>query len=347
MLPGLLQKHGAEAFREKLDILKRNPELLEKILTESGASPEVANSFLTQLVRLEGPGVADAREAAGLAMGALESPPVRWTTGSVCGRGEELGTVVEELQQQVSALTQQVSALQRQLRMQGEVSQLAASLEGLVNKRERRTAESDETLLAEIRRVDGRISAVEQVLREEVLPKRERIDLKSDPLDGIIARLTRECGGNVHLEGIVKVTASSVHPLDTNKLEHVVDLKSDSLFFTTNSPNSWLRCDFKRWRVAPVSYSIRTFPDGPGGPHPKSWVLEVSNNGSEGTWNVVDSRNGNCDLNGGYVIHNFEIRCPPSRAFRFVRLRLTTKNHREDDFLALCAFELFGTLSHE
>ena len=30
---------------------------------------------------------------------------------------------------------------------------------------------------------------------------------------------------------------------------------------------------------------------------PKSWVLEVPNDGSEGSWNVVDFRNNNFDPN--------------------------------------------------
>ena len=96
--------------------------------------------------------------------------------------------------------------------------------------------------------------------------------------------------------------------------------------------------------MTPTSYSIRSQSYN----HPKSWVLEVSSDGSEGTWAVVDRRENNNDLNGHgkSVTHNFEIRCiPPSGAFRFVRLRQTGENHWENNQLLIRALELFGALS--
>ena len=76
-----------------------------------------------------------------------------------------------------------------------------------------------------------------------------------------------------------------------------------------------------------------------------SWVLEVSNDGSEGSWEVVDRRENNSDLNGEHLTRNFAVGTRPSGAFRFVRLRLTGKNHFGDDRLYICALELFGALS--
>ena len=203
------------------------------------------------------------------------------------------------------------------------------------------------------RELDGRILAVEaraaeseRVLREEVLLKCERIDLKSDPLDGIIAHLTRGCGGNVHKEGVVTVTASSCQG-SGREPENAVDLRSNSDFCSNNLANSWICYDFKGRRVTPTSYSIRSFGCVSGGGHPKSWVLEVSNDGSDGSWAVVDSRENNKELNSKLVTRNFEISAPPSGPFRFVRLRLTGKNHFGDDYLVISALELFGALSRE
>ena len=164
------------------------------------------------------------------------------------------------------------------------------------------------------------------------------------PLDGIIAHLTRECGGNVHKEGVVNVTASSCYGY---KPEYAVDLKADSRFDSDDSPNSWICYDFKGRRVTPTSYSIKSCWGGPGGYHPKSWVLEVSNDGSKGSWETVDSRKDNNDLNDRRVTRNFSLGTPQSGAFRFVRLRLTGKNHGGYDDLCICALELFGTLSLE
>ena len=117
-------------------------------------------------------------------------------------------------------------------------------------------------------------------------------------------------------------------------------------FASNNSPTlSWICYDFGERRVTPTSYSIRSYGNGPGNHHPKSWVLEVSNDGSEGSWAVVDSRENNSDLNDKSVTRNFALSAPRSRAFRFVRLRLTGKNHRGFDYLWICS--LFGAVSAE
>ena len=89
MLPRLLREGGAErAFLEKLDLFRQNPGLIEKYLIESGASPEVRDSFLSRLCRSEGlSAVADAKEAA------KDSPRVDEKSGRACekspGRGDE------------------------------------------------------------------------------------------------------------------------------------------------------------------------------------------------------------------------------------------------------------------
>ena len=163
------------------------------------------------------------------------------------------------------------------------------------------------------------------------------------PLDGIIAHLTSECGGNVHEKGVVKVTASSCLG---GKPENAVDLNSDSEFESTNARNTWICYDFQGKRVTPTSYSITSCGYGPGNCHLKSWVLEVSNDGSEGSWATVDSRKNNEDMKMDLTC-NFAVSASSSGAFRFVRLRQTGKNHDGDDCLAICGLELFGTLYGE
>ena len=95
--------------------------------------------------------------------------------------------------------------------------------------------------------------------------------------------------------------------------------------------------------MTPTSYSVMSGVSL----FPKSWVLEVSNDGSEGSWEIVDRRDNNQDLNARLVIRNFAISAPPSEAFRFVRFRQTGKNHRGRDGLQISALELFGTLSSQ
>ena len=163
------------------------------------------------------------------------------------------------------------------------------------------------------------------------------------PLDGILARLTRECGGNVHEKGVVEVTASSESDVGYDA-RHVVELGKDSWFQSDDDkPDSWICYDFKALRVAPTGYSIRTAFEC----FPRSWVIEVSNDGSAGSWEVVDRRDDNEDLHGSRVTRNFAISAPTRGNFRFVRLRQTGKNHHGDDVLALSALEVFGTLSSQ
>ena len=153
--------------------------------------------------------------------------------------------------------------------------------------------------------------------------------------DGIIAQLM--------YEGAVTVTASSFKW--GHEPKNAIDLWQDSQFWSQDEPNSWICYDFGGLRVTPTSYSIISSFEGAGGCHPKSWVLEVSNDGSEGSWAVVDSRENNNDLNDWRVTRNFSLGTPQSGAFRFVRLRQTGKNHRNNNMLRLTSLDIFGQLS--
>ena len=167
----------------------------------------------------------------------------------------------------------------------------------------------------------------------------------SNRLRGIIAHLTSECRGNVHKKGVVEVTASSVYA-SVYAAEHVVELGSSHYFGSKNEPNSWICYDFKGRRVAVTGYSLRTpgycWLTFPGDCFPRSWVLEVSNDGQ--WWDPVDRRDDNFELRGKDVTVNFEISAGPVGNFRFVRLRQTDANHDGLDFLCLSSFEIFGTL---
>ena len=168
------------------------------------------------------------------------------------------------------------------------------------------------------------------------------------PLNGVIAHLTRECGGNVHEKGVVEVTASSLDdtrgaPGETNAPENVVEFGSRSCFRSKHEQSQWIRYDFKERRVAPTSYSVRG-----GYVYPMSWVFEVSNDGSEESWEIIDSRdntNGFYLYDDGHVTRNFTISAPPSGSFRFLRFRQIGGDH--SNYINLTSLEVFGTLSPE
>jgi hypothetical protein len=159
------------------------------------------------------------------------------------------------------------------------------------------------------------------------------------PLDGIIAHLTRKCGGNVHDRKIVNVSESSMVSMGYPG-KNAVEFETTSCFQSPNLQNQWICYDFQRIRIKPTHYAICSYSSGPNSHHPKSWVLEVSEDGSQ--WSEIDRREDNYDLNGSHLIKTFQVRT--SLVCRFVRMRQIGKNHCGFDIMILSAFELFGTL---
>jgi predicted nucleic acid-binding Zn-ribbon protein len=118
---------------------------------------------------------------------------------------------------------------------------------------------------------------------------------ETTPLEGIIASLTRQCGGNVHEKGVVEVLASS--DSDHESPRNIADLKGENEYWSENSPNSWIGYDFKNRLVQIRSYTLRSYWNGMvGGANPRSWVIESSNN--KRRWIKIDERDDNNDLNG-------------------------------------------------
>ena len=70
------------------------------------------------------------------------------------------------------------------------------------------------------------------------------------------------------------------------------------------------------------------------------WVLRVSNDASEDSWEVGDRCDDNKDLNGRHVTDNFAVIAPPSGCSSFVHFR-TWKNRRAHDQLRLSSLEAF------
>ena len=163
------------------------------------------------------------------------------------------------------------------------------------------------------------------------------------PLDGIIAHLTREFGGNVHDKNIVKVTASSA-PNNCCPPKNAVDLGTDSIYVSDNETNAWICYEFKKHSVIPKSYSIMSYDSGPGYHNLKSWIIEVSKDGAANSWMEIDRRENNNDLNDTLVTANFKISHVPSEGFRFIRLRQIGKDHKGGYCIKIAALELFGVL---
>jgi hypothetical protein len=175
--------------------------------------------------------------------------------------------------------------------------------------------------------------------------------------DGIIAHLTRECGGNVHDHDVVEVTSGSFEK-ETSGLDdddprwaakNAADLEADSCFWSayrfssegnSHTRNNWLCYDFKRRRGVTTHYTIRTHGSGPGRPHLRSWLVETSLDGKD--WREVAREENNKQLNGTYFTATFAV--AGGGECRFIRLVNISRNDFGNDSLSVSAWEMFGSL---
>jgi hypothetical protein len=184
-----------------------------------------------------------------------------------------------------------------------------------------------------------------------------------DVPNGIIAHLTRECGGNVHDRNVVDVISGSFEKetiganpisgaynnLPEGAARNAADLETDSRFVSayrdekediTRTRNNWICYDFKQRRIVPTHYTIRTHGNDPGGWHLKSWLVETSTDGEN--WREVAHEEDNSQLNGRWFTATFAV--AGGGECRFIRLVNIGRNHSGNDCLMITAWDIFGNL---
>jgi hypothetical protein len=164
--------------------------------------------------------------------------------------------------------------------------------------------------------------------------------------EGMIAHLTKRCGGHVQDRQCVHIFSDSVHGA-SHAPRNVADFATDASFVSADHPNQSIGYDFKEnQRIAPTHYVVRSVPAWPvKSHHLRSWVIEVSKDRSnENSWVEIDRRESNQDLNGPGILQLFAISYPPDEEFRCIRLRQTGVNHARSNILGVSAFEVFGQL---
>jgi hypothetical protein len=122
---------------------------------------------------------------------------------------------------------------------------------------------------------------------------------------------------------------------------HVLELGTDSCFFSAERPGQWIAVEFKTVKVWPRSYAIRTHTTGNavGQNHPRSWVFE----GLDGSdWVTLDERHDDTALSNWSTSASFTITNPIECSA--VRLRSIGPNRAGNACLAMGSFEIFGTL---
>jgi regulator of replication initiation timing len=177
------------------------------------------------------------------------------------------GAKVEEIRREVAGLKAQLSDCCPKVNME----QKLANLKGEINAMKEKQAplvEEVGTLKEQLRQMAAKPgrqfppSVKEGKLRSCLGHQTNKMDKIPD---GIIAHLTRECGGNVHERGIVVTTASSVLKAAYAPM-NAVDFTTEQVFTSdvmtkgSNVPhtrNNWITFDFKKRRVVPTHYAIR------------------------------------------------------------------------------------------
>jgi hypothetical protein len=169
------------------------------------------------------------------------------------------------------------------------------------------------------------------------------------PLNGIVHYLTRVCGGasKMQEQKVLVVTASSVlNDQDTHAPIRAVDQQPDTFFHSKNEPNQWLCLNFNEMQVIPTVYTLQTRHDADSGcGHPKSWIVECSETGSEDSsqlsWIPLDVQE-DVAMNRKSARKTFNISNAPK--CRSIRIQMIGLNHDNDNRFVVGQFELFGTL---
>jgi hypothetical protein len=188
--------------------------------------------------------------------------------------------------------------------------------------------------------------------------------MEIDVPDGIIAHLTKECGGNVHARQVVEVTSRSfenetegINPhsgaYDNEPYyaaKNAVDLETDSYFHSAyrtkkedipHTRNNWICYDFKERRIVPTHYTIRTNNWSPGYLHLKSWIVATSADGEN--WREAAREEDSKQLNGRSFSTTFAI--AGAGEWRCIRLVNIGRNPSGSDQLVILRGRSSGTSS--
>jgi hypothetical protein len=112
------------------------------------------------------------------------------------------------------------------------------------------------------------------------------------------------------------------------------------MFYTQNTPNSWICYDFKDMRVALTHYSVRSRRDN-NYQHLRSWILEGSLDSE--SWVEIDHHTNDSSLDNQEAIATFPI--SSSSDYQYIRLRQTGVNSSNHHHLILNAIEFYGILT--
>ena len=154
--------------------------------------------------------------------------------------------------------------------------------------------------------------------------------------DGILNFLLSESNGNISEK--VEITASS----DQQYCQNVTQYDTINCYQSSDTQNSWICFDFKNKRIIPKNYQIKSYNYGPSNHHPRTWIIEGSND--ESKWTNLATENNCSYLNGRCLSHIFTFTNPNEQEFRYIRMTQTGTDCAGYNRLTINCFELYGRL---
>lgn len=170
-----------------------------------------------------------------------------------------------------------------------------------------------------------------------LLHKKENEELK-----GVINYLRKQSNGDINKE--IQFTSSSVNSnAPSHQPENVANHEEQNKnFCSENVSNSWICFYFNKYKIIPSEYEIRSRNGIANWYHPKSWIIECSNDNI--SWEILDERKDCLCLNGKRITHTFQLKNQTNKEFRYIRMRSTGPDCNGSNYLTFEAFELYGKL---
>ena len=143
------------------------------------------------------------------------------------------------------------------------------------------------------------------------------------------------------IENEISITSTSYQG-NSGPLNVTIHEDQRKYFNLINQENNWICFDFKDYRVIPTDYTMKSRDQGKGWCHPKSWVLEGSNDNI--SFEILDEEKYCPYLNGNNLAHTFKIKNQTSKEFRYIRLYATGKDWWNSNYFSFSSFEIYGQL---
>ena len=163
------------------------------------------------------------------------------------------------------------------------------------------------------------------------------IKYSNENFNGVFNYLSK----NSNIDEEVSVTASSNGGGDWHQL---IDIgNTNNCYYTNSESNPSICFEFKKHRIMPTNYTIRAHNSSSGNRHPKSWIIEGSEDNKK--WIKIDERIDCSFLNGAKRVHTFHIKNEEEKEFKFIRIKhINNTWDNSNNAIYICSIEFYGNL---